>query len=164
MAILIVLRGNSGSGKSTVARALQKELAGVWIEQDYFRRTVSGETGNYSPLTVELIEQSAALALQHGRTVILDGMFNASKYSATLNRLREGNTSDSHFYAYDLTLEETLHRHSTRPYKQASFGEKQMRGWYHGWDPLAGIPEQRILAAESADQTVSRIVADVQNA
>ncbi|SEF04330.1 AAA domain-containing protein [Arthrobacter alpinus] len=72
MSLLIVVRGNSGSGKSSVARALQQELSGVWIEQDYFRRTVLGESGNYSALTVELIEQSAALALNHGRSVIAD--------------------------------------------------------------------------------------------
>ncbi|WP_139244161.1 AAA family ATPase [Arthrobacter alpinus] len=43
MSLLIVVRGNSGSGKSSVARALQQELSGVWIEQDYFRRTVLGK-------------------------------------------------------------------------------------------------------------------------
>lgn len=162
MATLIVLRGNSGSGKSTVARVLQGELGAVWIEQDYFRRGILGETGNYSPLTVELIEQAAALALAHGRIVVMDGMFNASRYSESFGRLRDGHTGPSLFYAYDLTLEETLRRHQSRPPKLADFGEKQMRGWYHGWDPLEGIPEQRITAAESVDATVNRIVADVQ--
>jgi len=161
MSILVVLRGNSGSGKSTVARALQPELGAVWIEQDYFRRVVLGESGNYSPLSVELIEQSAALALGHGRTVIMEGMFNASKYSETFLRLRDGHPGPSWFYAYDLTLEETFRRHQSRPHKAADFGEKQMRDWYRGWDPLNGIPEQRILAAESLETTVRRIRADV---
>lgn len=161
--MLIVLRGNSGSGKSTLARALQNELGAVWIEQDYFRRTVLGETGNYSPLSVELLEQSAALALRHGRTVIMEGMFNPRKYSGCLNRLRDGHPGRSLFYAYDLTLEETLRRHATRPGKQADFGEKAMRGWYHGWDPLEGITEQPIAADESLKATVARILGDVRN-
>ncbi|RAN79176.1 hypothetical protein B5P43_14675 [Bacillus sp. SRB_336] len=160
MSTLIVLRGDSGSGKSTVARALQQELGAVWIEQDYFRRGILGETGNYSPLSVELIELAAAVALRHGRTVVMDGMFNASRYSEPLRRLRDGHSGPSLFYAWDLTLEETLRRHQTRPHKLADFGEKQMRGWYHGWNPLAGISEERITAAESLDETVRRIVAD----
>ncbi|WP_171814535.1 AAA family ATPase [Arthrobacter dokdonensis] len=163
MPTLIVLRGNSGSGKSTVARVLQRELGAVWIEQDYFRRGILGEVGNYSPLSVELIEHAAALALAHGRDVVMDGMFNASKYSASFRRLRDGHAGLSLFYAWDLTLEETLRRHQTRPHKLADFGEKQMRGWYHGWDALQGIEERRITAEVTVEETVRGIVADVQN-
>ncbi|WP_181034259.1 AAA family ATPase [Arthrobacter sp. GMC3] len=161
MSILIVLRGNSGSGKSAVARALQQELDAAWIEQDYFRRVVLGETGNYSPLSIELIEHAASLTLSRGRTVILDGMFNASTYSEPLVRLRDGHPGPSLFYAYDLTLEETLLRHQSRPHKAADFGEKEMRGWYRGWNPLLGIAEVRILATESLQATVLRVLADV---
>ncbi len=163
MSLLIVVRGNSGSGKSSVARALQQELGGVWIEQDYFRRTVLGESGNYSQLTVELIAQSAALALRHGRTVVADGVFNASIYSEPFKALRAGHSGPSYFYAYDLTLEETLSRHGTRPHKQADFGEKAMRGWYHGWDPLDGIDQERITAEATLAETVARILNDVRN-
>ncbi|AIY01463.1 hypothetical protein ART_1864 [Arthrobacter sp. PAMC 25486] len=162
MSVLVVLRGNSGSGKSTVARALQQELGAVWIEQDYFRRTVLGETGNYPPLSVELIEQSAALALRHGRTVIMEGMFNPRSYSGCFCRLRDGHTGRSLFYAWELSLDETLRRHATRPDKRSDFGEKQMRSWYHGWDPLEGISEQRITAPEGLEATVARILADVR--
>lgn len=162
MSTLIVVRGNSGSGKSTLARALRRELGAVWIEQDYFRRTVLGETGNYSSLTVEFIENSAALALRHGRTVVMDGVFNARKYSDCFVALRAGHAGGSLFYAYDLTLEETLLRHATRPHKQADFGERQMRSWYRGWDPLAGIAEQRITAEAGPAGTVERILRDVR--
>ena len=163
MSLLIVLRGDSGSGKSTLARALQWELGGVWIEQDYFRRTVLGETGNYSPLSVELVQQSAALALRHGRTVIMDGMFNPRKYSSALSALRDAHAGPSLFYAYDLTLDETLRRHGTRPNKTSDFGEKAMRGWYRGWDPLEGIGEARITASEDLVATVARILRNIRS-
>lgn len=162
MGTLIVLRGNSGSGKSTVARALQRELGAAWVEQDYLRRTLLGESGNYSPLSVELVEQSAALILHHGRTVVMEGMFNPKNYSEILVRLRDGHSGRSLFYAWDLSLAETLRRHTTRPDKQADFGEKQMRSWYLGWNPLVGITEQRITAQESVEATVARIVRDVR--
>lgn len=163
MSVLIVLRGNSGSGKSTVARALQQELGAVWIEQDYFRRIILGESGNYSALSLELIELSAALALHQGRVVIMEGMFNPRTYSRCFTRLRDGHSGRSLFYAWDLSLAETLRRHATRPDKLAVFGEKAMRSWYHGWDPLEGIQEQRITASESLEATVRRIRADVRD-
>lgn len=162
MSLLIVLRGNSGSGKSTVACALQQELDGVWIEQDNFRRTILGEAGNYSALSIALIQQSAALALQHGRTVIMEGMFNANTYSEVFLTLRDGHHGRSLFYAYDLSLEETLRRHATRPDKRADFGEEAMRGWYRGWNPLTDIAELRITEQESAAETLERILADVR--
>jgi len=42
---LIVLRGNSGSGKSTTARALRERFGRrlAWVEQDYLRRVVLKE-------------------------------------------------------------------------------------------------------------------------
>jgi predicted kinase len=42
---LIVLRGNSGSGKSAVAKALRRSYGrGVaWVSQDLIRRTILGE-------------------------------------------------------------------------------------------------------------------------
>jgi len=162
MSTLLVIRGNSGSGKSTAARTLQHALGAVWIEQDYFRRTVLGETGNYSPLSVELIEQSAALALRHGRIVIMDGMFNASLYSETFQRLRDGHAGASLFYAYDLSFEQTLLRHATRTDKVRDFGEHEMRRWYHGWNPLDGIVEQRIPPGETLEGTVARLLADAR--
>ncbi|GAA5229838.1 AAA family ATPase [Arthrobacter cryoconiti] len=164
MATLVVLRGNSGSGKSTVARALQRELGAVWIEQDHFRRVILGEHGNYSPLSVVLIEQAAAQSLVHGRTVVMDGIFNSSGYSESLRRLRDGHDGPSLFYSYDLTFDETLRRHQSRPGKVADFGEPQMRGWYHGWNPLDGITEQRITAQESLAQITRRIASDIMAA
>ncbi|TFD57251.1 hypothetical protein E3T39_14650 [Cryobacterium suzukii] len=43
--MLIVLRGNSGSGKSTIAARLQSELPGptAVLRQDYFRRMIYDE-------------------------------------------------------------------------------------------------------------------------
>ena len=38
-----------------------------------------------------------------------------------------------------------------------------MRGWYHGWDPLDGIDQERITAEESLAQTVARVLNDVHN-
>ena len=33
-----------------------------------------------------------------------------------------------------------------------------MAGWYHGWQPLPFVEEERITAGESVDQIVTRVV------
>lgn len=65
--------------------------------------------------------------------------------------------SDSRFFAYDLTFDETVRRHAVRP-QVASFTVDEMRSWYHGWQPLPFVQEERIDAAESPGQIVARIL------
>ena len=51
---LIVLRGNSGSGKSTVAKALLDAYGGrsvAWVAQDLIRRTILREKDRPVPPT-----------------------------------------------------------------------------------------------------------------
>lgn len=70
---LIVLRGNSGSGKSAVAQALRGSLneETAWIEQDYFRRIVLGEKERPGAANTELLDIAARFCLDRGFTVIL---------------------------------------------------------------------------------------------
>ena len=67
---LVVLRGNSGSGKSTVARALQRlrprDLA--WVGQDLLRRDVLRAQDLPGTVTVDLIDATARLALDRACT------------------------------------------------------------------------------------------------
>ena len=72
---LIVLRGNSGSGKSTVARAL-RETCGrglAWVAQDLIRRTILWEKDRPGGVNIGLIDQIARYSLDHGYHVVLDG-------------------------------------------------------------------------------------------
>lgn len=75
--MLVVLRGNSGSGKSTVSRMLQQELG--WptavLEQDYFCRVVFDEPDQKRRAHADLLEASGAHCLQQGHHVVLDGIF-----------------------------------------------------------------------------------------
>ncbi|MGW6201730.1 hypothetical protein ACWF0M_36650 [Kribbella sp. NPDC055110] len=92
---LIVIRGNSGSGKSSVVEAI-RALYGrgiAYVEQDYVRRTVFQELAEPDGANIDLIGQMAryALARDHG-----------------------GN-----FYYLDIPFEETVRRHSTRDKKNA---------------------------------------------
>jgi predicted kinase len=156
--MLIVLRGNSGSGKSTIATQLQSRLPGrtAVLSQDYFRRVVYNEREQDSLAHADLLEVAAAHALGAGQHVILDGIFNAARYSPMLERVRSL-SDDSRFYAYDLSLKETLRRHQSRS-KVVDFTSEELSSWYHGWQPLAFVQERRIGPTESISATVNRVL------
>lgn len=156
--MLIVLRGNSGSGRSTVARMLQTALGPhtALLSQDYFRRIIYQEREQESLAHADLLENAALHCLDRGENVILDGIFNAPRYSPMLERIAK-RCDDARFFAFDLSFDETTRRHATRP-KATEFSIDEMRGWYHGWQPLSFVAEDRITADVSPTEIVERIM------
>lgn len=156
--MLVVIRGNSGSGKSTIARMLQTRLGKLTavLQQDHFRKVIYHEREQESLAHAELLEIAAIHCLNRGHNVILEGIFNASRYGGMLERVA-AHTDDARFYSFDLAFEETVNRHSTRP-QASEFSDKDMRGWYHGWQSLPFVSEMRIVADETPEQIVERIL------
>lgn len=161
--MLIVLRGNSGSGKSTVARLLQTQLAGpvAVLHQDYFHRVIFREQGTAGMAHADLLEAAAVHCLDAGQHVVMDGIFNVRQYEDLLARTAQ-HATDARFYAFDLTFEETVRRHATRP-KAAEFDADEMKAWYHGWQPLAFVQERPIGAEEPAERVAERILSEGPN-
>jgi predicted kinase len=156
---LIVLRGNSGSGKSTTARELRRLHPGrfVWLEQDNFRRVVADEDGlAQRPLTVDLIDRCARLALGGGRDVIVEGILDAGRYGTMLRALHDAYPGTSSFYYFSIPFDETVRRHATRPLAEA-FGPEAMAAWYRADDRLPGVPEQVIDEHTGLDQILDLI-------
>ncbi len=156
--MLIVLRGNSGSGKTTISKMLQSKLGPLTavLQQDHFRRVIYHEKEQESMAHAHLLETAAFHCLSRGHHVILEGIFNASRYESMLERIAS-QSQDSRFYAFDLDFEETARRHATRP-QAREFSVDQMRSWYHGWQPLGFVSERRITSDQRPDQIVERIL------
>lgn len=151
---LIVLRGNSGSGKSTVARLVQERLPEgrcLVVSQDHVRRDMLRESDLPGAGNIELLEVLAGWGLGRGLLVVVEGILNADRYQRALGRLQEASRT-ALFFAWDLPLEETVRRHGERA-KAVEFSESEMRNWYHGWQPLDFVQEFRLdrhIGAESA--------------
>ncbi len=156
---LAVLRGNSGSGKSSVARALRLAVGYnmAWVEQDYLRRILLREHDVPGGLNIALIEQTARFALDHSYHVVLEGILYSGHYDEMLSRLGQAHRGQTAFYYFDLTWEETVRRHATRPQAQ-EFSPSDMQGWYRPRDLLPGGLEQIVPPESTLEQTVSRLL------
>jgi predicted kinase len=158
---LIVLRGNSGSGKSSVAIALRSscECRIAWVSQDHIRRTILNEKDCPAGANIGLIDQVARYSLDHGYHVILDGILRADRYEQMLACLRHDHAGQSFFYYLDVSFAETLRRHSGR-LQAAEFGPADMRTWFRPLDLLSSVEEQVIPERSALQDTVARILAD----
>jgi predicted kinase len=157
---LIVLRGNSGSGKSSVAAEVRARYGrGIaLVGQDNLRRIVLRERDVPGGANIGLIDTVARYALDHGFHVIIDGILRADAYAAMLDGLHRDHQGLSRFYYLDVPFEETMRRHQTRP-QATEFGRAEMSRWYRGRDLLPGGIEQVIPDANSLQATV-RLVMD----
>ncbi|MEV4111006.1 kinase [Nonomuraea sp. NPDC049695] len=157
---LIVLRGNSGSGKTSVARALRAAYGRrglALVSQDMLRREILRELDMPGGVNIGLIDTVTRYALDHGHHVILEGILTTARYGPMLESLREDHPGRSHFFYLDIPFDETLRRHATRP-QSAEFGAELMREWYVERDLLPGGCETVIRQDSSLQETVRRVL------
>lgn len=159
---LVVLRGNSGSGKSSLAAALRlRDPPMALVGQDQLWRIVlMGRDRRELTDAVDLIALTVRFCLDRGRDVMLEGIFNAATYGAMLRQLIADHRGRSFVYYLEVPFVETVARHATRPQRDR-FTVEQMREWYLPADVL-GVPGETVIAAESSfQQTLSRIRVDL---
>ncbi|MFF2642171.1 hypothetical protein ACFVUB_20290 [Streptomyces niveus] len=101
---LIVLRGNSASGKSTVAAAIRERFGRglALIGQDNLRRVVLHEHDRPGAPNIGLIDA--------GYHVVVEGILRADHYGAMLTRLHTDHRGPTHGYYLDIPHQETLAR------------------------------------------------------
>lgn len=161
---LVILRGDSASGKTTTALALREELGPevALIHQDYFRREIlsNDDRPQRSRDASVLIIGAARDALNLGYDVILDGVFNLRDYSAPLKCLHDDHRGQTRIYQFDIGLDETIRRHAGRPLSK-EFSEDKIRDWYDGWQPLPWHDETRVGSDVSTEGLVASILNDL---
>lgn len=85
----------------------------------------------------------------------MDGIFNAGRYQRMLQRVA-GRASLARFFAWDLSFDETVARHAHRA-DRVDFTTDEMADWYHGWQPLDFVDEERFDASVSIEDAVARV-------
>ncbi|MFD5148784.1 AAA family ATPase [Streptomyces sp. NPDC058401] len=158
---LIVLRGNSAAGKSSVAEGIRDRHGRglALVGQDNLRRVVLRERDTPGAANIGLIGSVARYALDHGFHVIVEGILYADRYGPMLDALCRAHRGPTHFYYLDVPFDETLRRHAGKP-QGAEVGEAQMREWYRPLDLLPGDWESVIGTEHSLEDTVARVMAE----
>ena len=160
--VLVILRGNSGSGKTTIAREVQKRLGrgvAARIGQDQLRREILRERDLPDGLAPDFICDMAAYLLERMPVVVVEGIMAASRYREALCALISAHPGPNLVYWMDVDLAETFARHDTRP--EAEFSKADMASWYVGGDIL-DVPGELVIPQESTlEETVARICAGV---
>jgi len=160
---IIILRGNSASGKSTVAKALQQKIGrGTFlVSQDYVRREMLfSQTGQHSQAVV-LLKNLIEYGFHHCEITILDGILTAATYDSLFKRIKELFDGNIFAYYFDIPFEETLNRHSQKPYAN-EVGEAKLREWWQANDLLSNIDEKIITKDSSITETVEFIYNDMK--
>lgn len=158
---LIIIRGNSASGKTTIARRLQFELGytTMLVSQDVIRRDILRVKDFAGNPAIELIYNTVMYGNKIGYDVVLEGILANKHYGIMLQKLIGNFEGDIFAYYLDIPFEETLKRHATKP-NNTDYGEAEMWQWWNEADYL-GV-EQEVCFDES--QTVEQILAQITRA
>ncbi|MBO4494454.1 MAG: kinase [Clostridiales bacterium] len=156
---LIILRGNSGSGKTTVAKALQQEFGEntMLISQDMIRREILKVSDGVDTKALPFLQELLRYGKQHSEIVILEGILVAEWYRPLFELAVELYGHDLYAYYFDIPFEETIRRHKTRA-KSSEFGENEMRSWWVDKDYSPVLHEERISAELDKESIVRKIV------
>lgn len=152
---LIILRGNSGSGKTTVAKELQNRFGRntMLISQDVIRRDMLKVKDGENTLALPLMKELLLYGNSHSDIVILEGIMYADWYKSLFELAVQLYGTAVYAYYFDLPFEETLKRHQTKP-NCHEFGEDVMRSWWREKDFSGVLNEVRITAEENIESIV----------
>ena len=155
---LIILRGNSGSGKSTIAKKLQNRFGAntMLISQDVIRRDVLKVKDGKNTPALPLMKELLIYGHNHSNIVILEGIMYADWYKPLFDLSVQLYGSEIYAYYFDLPFEETLKRHQTKP-NCHEFGEEAMRGWWREKDFSDVLNEASITSERNIDDIVEDI-------
>ncbi|MFE7959464.1 kinase [Streptomyces sp. NPDC057413] len=158
---LVFLRGNSASGKSSVAAGLRERFGRglALVAQDNLRRIVLREHDRPGAANIGLIDLTARYALDAGYHVVIEGILYADRYGDMLTQLRADHRGPTHGYYLDVPFDETLARHATKPIA-ADVDATQLRTWYRPRDLLPGGIETVITADSALHETIDHIMLD----
>ena len=155
---LIVIRGNSAAGKSSVARELQLAMGRgtANIGQDHFRRVVLREHDVPDGDNIGLIAGTARHCLSIGYHVIVEGILFSGHYGAMLRALVAEHRGPTHVFYLDVTLEQSMRRHAARPLA-LEVPASTLRDWYVRTDTL-GIDGEVVVDADVSMDAMLRVM------
>ena len=158
---LIIIRGNSGSGKTTIAKTIQKHLGSgtLFISQDTVRRDMLNIHDRKRNLSIDLIRQIAEYGKGKCEFVILEGILSKQRYGEMLHDLIHFYHEKVHIYYFDLSFEETVKRHNLRP-KRMEFGKENICAVLVESKGLSWVDSEVLLTDDMSQEDVIELIID----
>ena len=155
---LIIIRGNSGSGKTTTAKSLQKHFGQgtLLVSQDVVRRDMLKAPDREGNLSIDLMRQIAEYGKGKCELVIVEGILNKDRYGKMLKGLIDFFEHKALVYYFNLSFEETVNRHNTRD-KRLAFGVDALRDWWNPNDVL-GVEGEHLLTDNMSQQDALQLI------
>lgn len=133
---LIILRGNSGSGKTALAKNLQQYFGTdkcLLVQQDVLRREILHASDHPNTPAIDFIETIVKFGYQHYPVVILEGILRKDVYGEMLIKLCKTFTPRVLVYYLDVSFETTL---KFNVLKKTPFSESDLHSWWLDSDYL----------------------------
>lgn len=158
---IVIIRGNSGSGKTTVAKELCQRLGKdcMLLSQDVIRREVLHTNDGYDSVAIELLSKLVLFGKEHSKIVIIEGILNSTWYKPLFDTIKNS-FSNIYSYYYDIPFNETVKRFQTK--NNADFTEEDMKRWWKEKDILGFNNEKMITKEMSVDDVVEMILTDIR--
>ncbi len=133
---LIIIRGNSGSGKTVLAKELQNYFGTdkcLLLQQDVLRRNILHTNDHVGNPTIDLIADLAEFGKKHYPITILEGILRKDVYGDMLIKLCKTFSPNILIYYLDIPFEVTLRNNNQ---KETPFSTTQLRNWWRERDYL----------------------------
>lgn len=134
--IFILIRGNSGSGKTVLADNLQKYFGYdncILLHQDVIRRDILHANDRTGTPAIGLIKELVEYGTKHYRVVILEGILRKDVYGEMLVNVIKIFGNNAFVYYLDVSFSLTVEHNQT---KNFPFSIVSLKKWWRASDYL----------------------------
>ena len=159
MSALIVIRGNSRAGKSTLATCLAERIGRertMVVGQDVVRRIILSPHGTVDVHARAVLRALVTAGLGEGLDVIAEGIWFSGHYGPVLRELVAQHAGPSLFVRLEVPFDESVRRLADSP-EAGEFTADDMRAWWRDQDPIAGVHEY-VLSATEPPRELARFI------
>lgn len=158
---LVILRGNSASGKSTTALKIRDSFPRgevMLISQDDIRLGILNVKDRVYNLTADLIKTIALFGKSRFKIILIEGILGTHIYKNMFSDLVASFKHNSYIYYFDIPFEETVRRHNTRD-KSSLWGEEKMKHWWLEKDYLR-LGNEKTINSDLTEKDILKMILD----
>ncbi|MCT4380790.1 kinase [Leuconostoc pseudomesenteroides] len=158
--ILVIVRGNSASGKTFLSNKIQKHYGYdkcLLLHQDVIRRDILHANDHQNTPAIKLIDNLIDYGLSNYPITIVEGILRRDVYGDMLNKIVKRQLPNSLVYYLDIPFETTVKYDKTKP---EPFGVETLKSWWRSNDYL-GVNDRLLKNGETLT-FLTRIISDIK--